>query len=495
MNNQFNFNHFSRQSKKGIFVIYINLLYKALRMFWILLFLFIKDFSKFSTLSLNYIYLGISFFLLFFLIRAFFIYRSFRFKVVGGEFILHRGILKKTKTSISFDRIQNINFRQNLIQQIINVYQVDIETAGSNKTEISIKALPLKQAKALKEQISLKKKVMVDDEVINKPFLKINIINLLKVSITENHLQSLFIFISLLLALYIQIEDVFKSFGNGVSIGGAIDISGLQGSIVLFLVLFFILIILGVFVSFTRVFLMYFDLIVFVKDKTFEITQGLLTKTSVILKTNKIQNIIISTNPIKRKLDISFITFKQAVSGKLNKKKSKIIKIVGCNKEHILEVKETLFNIGNIDFLEKKYPDIYFRNRMFFLSFVFVLCFNFGLFLLYHSYKITLINIVVIPSLILWIQVKYKKAFYKINNDLLLVGNGVFNTNLTYFQLYKIQNVKLKQSYFQSRRNIVSLVLQTASGKIKIPCIEKEKAYKIYNYILFKAESSTESWM
>ena len=57
-------------------------------------------------------------------------------------------MLKKKNTSISFDRIQNINFKQTLIQQLINVYEVSIETAGSKDTEIAIKALTYNKAQA-----------------------------------------------------------------------------------------------------------------------------------------------------------------------------------------------------------------------------------------------------------------------------------------------------------------------------------------------------------
>ena len=53
----------------------------------------------------------------------------------------------------------------------------------------------------------------------------------------------------------------------------------------------------------------------------------------------------------------------------------------------------------------------------------------------------------------------------------------------------------MKQTFFQQRKNVVNLVMQTASGKIRIPCIEKDRAITLYNYILYKVESSKEPWM
>lgn len=43
------------------------------------------------------------------------------FYISGNELIVHKGILRKSKISIPFDRIQSVHFEQNMIQQICNV--------------------------------------------------------------------------------------------------------------------------------------------------------------------------------------------------------------------------------------------------------------------------------------------------------------------------------------------------------------------------------------
>ena len=166
MNNLFDFSTFSRQSTKGILVIYIAHIYKFLKLFWILLFFIVKDFNKLTNkIDANYIYAAIVFFLLFFLARTYLIFKNFQFKIENEHFILKQGILKKTNTAIPFHRIQNINFKQNVVQQIIGVFEVSIETAGSSTTEISIKALSFQTATALKEIISKNTKLGVEELV------------------------------------------------------------------------------------------------------------------------------------------------------------------------------------------------------------------------------------------------------------------------------------------------------------------------------------------
>ena len=60
------FANFSRQSPKGIVVIYAKLLYKVFKATWVLLIIFIQRFSKLSDKQLVYIYIGIAIFLVFF---------------------------------------------------------------------------------------------------------------------------------------------------------------------------------------------------------------------------------------------------------------------------------------------------------------------------------------------------------------------------------------------------------------------------------------------
>ena len=77
----------------------------------------------------------------------------------------------------------------------------------------------------------------------------------------------------------------------------------------------------------------------------------------------------------------------------------------------------------------------------------------------------------------------------------MLIGSGTIETHVTYLPFVKVQNIKLKQSYFHERKNIADVVFQTASGKIKIPCLSKDLALQIYNFTLFKVETSKQSWM
>ncbi len=498
MNEPYSFSEFSRQSSKGILVIYGDILLKTLKQTWVLFILFIGRFSKLSSMEIGYVFIGLFVVLLFTLLRAYLSYKNFLFKVEDNHFILKKGILKKTNTSISFDRIQNINFKQNLIQQLINVYGVSIETAGSKKTEIAIKALSHDKAISLKNQITTTRTSEEKATTIKeKPLLEIGLKELLKVSLTENHLQSLVLFLALLLGFFQQIEQLLEGLGQKEFIDNYFREStkAVLGSIILIAVILFILSVIAIVSSFVRVFLRHFNLVVFAKKEAFEINQGLFTKRSIILKKQKVQSIMISTNPFKRLMGISYIIFKQAVSGKVKKKKDKLIKIVGCKGDQVNAVKNHLFDTQELDNEEKQYPNTYYKLRMLFQSLIILVVLNSAFYFIFDQIQILYSNIILIPLFYFLVHKKFKKRFFQLTDTMLLVGQGLIETHRTYFELFKIQNVKMKQTIFQQRRGVVDIVLQTASGKIRIPCVEEEKANEMYNHFLYKVETSREPWM
>jgi len=247
--------------------------------------------------------------------------------------------------------------------------------------------------------------------------------------------------------------------------------------------------------SFVRIFIVYFNLTAYLKEEGFEISQGLFTKKSILLKKQKIQNITISTNPLKRLIGISFITFKQAVSGKLNKKKDKLIRIVGCNKDQLEIIKKSLFDVTQVESEKEIFPANYYKRRLFIISFIFLIMLYSILYMIFNHVEILYSAIIIFPIVVFLIFKKVEKRFYKITDSMLLVGSGLLETHQTYLEIFKVQNIKMKQTFFQKRNNVADLVFQTASGKIKIPCINFEIAVKIYNHTLYKVETCKIPWM
>lgn len=488
MDKTFDFTVFNRQSTRGILVIYLNTLYAFFKKAWIIFLPIIFDDEKSE--KLYYFTLVVFGLFIFLFIKSILSYLNYKFKIEDEHFILKHGILRKKVIAIPFDRIQNINFKQNIIQQLINVTQIEVETAGAKTVEISIKALSKDKAIAIKKHIygsiKIENKETIET-VINKPILSIPIIELFKVGLTENHFKSFLLFIVFVLGLYQQIKDNFKNIDIENSVDNALNNTQFPLKFIVFLILIFLG--LSIIISITRVVLNHFNQTVFIKNKTVEIIQGLLNKKQLILKKEKIQSIHITTNPLKKILGISSVVFSQVNSAEVKKKKKKITKIVGCKENHIELIKDMIYD--EMIFKNLLKPNYYYVFQLSIKGFFIALGFN----IVFISQDLLYLNLLLFPLITIYIYKKFSKSFFKFNSTVLLNGGGAISTITTFFEYYKIQSIQIKQSYFQKKRTLVDIVLHTTDHKIKLPSIDEKEAYSIYNFFLFKTEISTKVWM
>src|SRR5690606_6179139 len=145
-------------------------------------------------------------------------YRNFTFYFDEDkqEFIVHSGVLSKKKISIGLEKIQQVNINQNIIQKIIGVYSLDLDTAGSNSKEVSIRAIDKKSAEILKaklldKEVITQEGIVQQDEAQEKPFIKISPLSLLKLGITSNYGRSLGILIAFLITVYDNIREFLEN--------------------------------------------------------------------------------------------------------------------------------------------------------------------------------------------------------------------------------------------------------------------------------------------
>ncbi|WP_395065848.1 PH domain-containing protein, partial [Flavobacterium sp.] len=217
-----NFNKPQRQSSIGILILFVDSLQKFARAFLPIVFIW---FFKAQGMSRLYVLLGLVAIIALVGILAYLRFLNFTFYIddENDEFIVNDGIINKTKTTIQLNKIQQVNIHQNLIQRLIGVYALTVDTAGSDKKEGNIKAISHSLALALKSKLldneAIKKEV-TEEEIISEtlteakpsqhPFLKISVISLLKVGITSNYVRS----IGLILTFFFTIIENLRNIGK-----------------------------------------------------------------------------------------------------------------------------------------------------------------------------------------------------------------------------------------------------------------------------------------
>ena len=208
-----------RQSKTGMLVIFFDKFIKIVKNFLVLLIIpMINDFD-------------IVFFIITILITALitavitfidFKYFTFQFDFDKNDFIIKKGFFKKTKLSVPLSKIQQINLNQNFIHKILNLYEIQMDTAGSDSKEVSIKAVDKNIALDIKKFTDFLKNNNSKIEIkktINDDELEIDFFTLIKIGLTSRYFQTLGFIAALffgtleyLNALNINIIPSFSSF-------------------------------------------------------------------------------------------------------------------------------------------------------------------------------------------------------------------------------------------------------------------------------------------
>lgn len=77
----------------------------------------------------------------------------FRYGVGTGDIVIEKGILNRTRRSIPFDRVQDVDIERRLLQRIFGLAKVRIETGGAGKDEGLIDSVTLAEADRLRASV------------------------------------------------------------------------------------------------------------------------------------------------------------------------------------------------------------------------------------------------------------------------------------------------------------------------------------------------------
>lgn len=488
----------TRQSVRGLVLIFLFSVRQAIRMFWPVILIYVVNNNFSSKIGVIIISVIIAFLLL--VVHTFLYYLNFFFYVEGEEFILKKGYLRKKVLSIPLDRIQSVNTKQNLLQQLLNVVSLEIDTAGTAGKELKIQALEISFAKELQNHLrSEKKKIVASDDQIEveeeeraeELILNLSPTDLLKIGISQNHFRTAIIILAFGSQIFQQLQDIFKDKANEYSNEFFEFMSNSGWALITFLIIFFLLV--SIVFSLFRTLLKYFDFKLLKKDGNYRIESGLINKRNVIVPYNKVQELNWETGPLKQLFGIYHLTFKQAVSGQQNRKSQQLVDAPGCLTSHIELLKNDLFGNDELTETPRIYSDkYYFRRLWIFYGWMPALLpvpFLYAEILYWIGAFVWILGAAGFCWLIL------QKLYFRLNTDQVRISSGAISHKWKQMELYKIQSVKFKQTIFQKRRSLASLYLMNAAGTITIPYINEKLAMQIYNYLLYHTEISNKKWM
>lgn len=421
------------------------------------------------------------------------------FYISDNELVVNTGVFKKVKTTIPFDRIQSIHFEQNIFQQMLDVTQLTIDTAGSEKSEFIFHAIENDKALALRNYIFANKRQTTSEDTVDIPdsesepditntkILSLDFIDLLKVGLTENHLKSTWI---IFIFFYWIFQNLQEAGMNMEEYSEQVSDWNWTFQIITFFII--ILVLISIVISLIRIILANYNLNFIRTEKGFKIIRGLFSKKEISVPDHKIQIISWTDNLLKSIIGFKDLYMSQASSTQLKTKQS--IKISGCNEQHIQEVIQSV--MGNIhpNLIEVKGID-----KSFFIRYMVIVLaiMSIGIILISFTGDIALIPYLIIFTIyrIFVRYLSFRKRKYGYNEDVIFIKGGKWGNRSDLLPVFKLQGIKLNQSPFQTRHQLCTLILFTASGKLKIPYITHESGQDMVDFLMYKVETSSQNWM
>lgn len=437
-------------------------------------------------------------------------YFNLFFYIKNGELVLEKGVLRKSKINVPLDRVQTVNFRQNILHQIFNVVAVDIDTAGSASKEFSLHALSKPQAELLREVVGRRQKEVrssivgsAQSEAENQQpstqlptanaglLFKLTPLDLLKIGISQNHLRTA----GILLVFFLSFaDDVEQAMGLDFEkkmqwwLGTTSDTDllwTLLMTLPFFLVASFV-------VTLFRTVLQYFDLRFWRTERGFKIVSGLFTRQEVSAVLNKIQFVQWESSPMLRWFGMMKVRLPQAASVEVRGKL--MVGLPGCYEPQLAAVRAAYFPEENDQTWEAHGVDR-------FLAWIRFL--KIGplpaLLLVYFTWswmgKWALLWLAWL-ALAAWLSSRYQRTWrWEVSDEGLRAASGAMNRKVVLLQWHKVQGVSLRRGFFSDKSKLARLTLYTAAGAVSVPFIPVEKALAVQNFVLYKVERDSREWM
>jgi putative membrane protein len=85
-------------------------------------------------------------------------YQRYVYDLTPDTFDIRSGVFSRREREIPYERVQNVDIAQNVVQRIVGIAEVRLETAGGSSTEASLRFVSRSEADRLQEEVSRRKR-------------------------------------------------------------------------------------------------------------------------------------------------------------------------------------------------------------------------------------------------------------------------------------------------------------------------------------------------
>ncbi len=478
------FDHPRRQHVLGLLGYFTKNLYVMVKSFWP-----VAAGLAFSGEVMLYASLIVSVLLGLVVLSAVLEFLFFKFHLSGDQMVVHRGLWKKERLVIPFDRIQAVHLQQSAWQQLFGLTGLRVDTAGGTGSELDFRALKKTEAIELRSILTgvTQKQTQGDSD---RPLMALDMSKLFKVGLTQNHLRNGAIALGALVTVFEPLNRMIEAWLESAPVWTGFVISLFGFLLIIPGVILFVF--LAVLASLVTAVISYYKMRVDLEGDELSLESGLLKRNEFRIPLHKIQLLVWKSTWLRRQLQLETLQIHQAKAQAESGLGALALNIPGLEHDQSQRILEAVFPRWNLNRVEQFKPVKHMRYRLFAAALL-------PLIPLFVVGGMGLVNLMIAVLWILfrWYSTgrKYESIKATSNEAVLVVKSGWWFRKRVALQWHQLQRVSFHQNMFHKRRGIAHVGLHTAAGSQVLRFLPEADAHRIVNYSLYCIENHKGAWM
>ena len=458
----------------------------------------------------------------------------FKFRIAEDRLLIHKGVFKKTALDLPYERVQGINITRSLVDRLLGLVTVTLDTAGSVQAEGKLPSIETEVAQHLQRSVTALRPTLgspATDEAgaettdvglatvathRGRVLLKLGSADMVRIGLASRN----FLFVAAAAALLgdlLQPGDLMDPVREAIEATvdraasaftglGAITRVAITAALVAAIAGVALLLVVA------AAFLRHHNFTLRYHVDRFRSHAGLLTQREVVVETRKIQQLTLSQDLVRRwfrrcrlrALPAAAVTPEHGQNAGIDV--PDLLDVPLLDDRRAEELRGLVFGreANGMPVLPRseRFTHVsphYIRVLTLHHCLIVAPFFGFLLLMVWAGMSARASTIlgwwaasIPVAALVAW--QRWRRQGFAHDRDGLASRSGFVGSEVKAFLFRKAQSATVRQSPLQRRKSLATLHVQLACGKITVPYIDHRAARALRDYLLYKVESSHRRW-
>lgn len=418
-----------------------------------------------------------------------------RFGIVGTDLVVKKSGLFRQDRTIPLSKIHNVTIRQGLLERLLRIATIEVETASGGGAEAKLSSVSLAEADRLREALMGSTEAQISAEADVPSVYTASLKDLAMAGALQN--RSLYM-IAIVLGIFGQgIDNVLEAIIDRASKSGAVKYAEAHPllSVAVFAGAFLLFLIVGWLLSILYSVLTFYGFKVVRTVKGLRISYGLINTMQTLLPIRKVQSVSTNASWLYRLVGVSQISaqsiagFRPGGEGGERIATGSTMLAPICRPETLREVMTLIFPGLEFERVQYHQASPFWVRVMMWRTLMTLIIPTVGgslvLWMVGRSWAwVPFIPLAILLIAYPMVRLSYKNLGYAVKDGLILIRSGMISLNHWAAPITNVQSVEVTSSYFQRRKGLADVLVSTPASISTIACVDEKAARELAEYII-----------